>query len=173
MLSLPGPLCAHLPSLPAHNRCSFCTYRKVTRFCSVLGARRKSLPFAQCSQCLQCLCTSWSFIKSFSWSWSVSYCCNSNQRSWSLKYKVQGCQSERWFSPCLLSVLCSEHIAHSQVQSSLCLHRTQQQSVKRDKTIKRSWSMWNVSYWLDEPSVPLSSLLQSHLHEVGREGTGY
>lgn len=58
VLSLLGPLCAHLPSLPAHNRCSFCMHRKVTRFCSVLGARRKSFPLVQCSQCLQCLCTS-------------------------------------------------------------------------------------------------------------------
>lgn len=38
-------------------------------------------------------------------------------------------------SPRLLSVLSTEHAAHSQVQSSLCLDRTAQQSVKRKQNV--------------------------------------
>jgi len=122
--------------------------------------------------------------KNKSLSWSVSGCRNLTQRRWSRcraaaaegRGRLQGCQSERAGSLCLLSVLCAEHGARCQAQSSLGLHRTPQPSVKTERDCERdsAGAGERVSRWLDE-QVSCCTLQTAvpHLHEAGRGAPGY
>lgn len=147
--------------------------RVMTRFCSLRGARRgQRVPLSPSLRAP----TSPKHPSYKSLSWSIGYCHNSHQRPWSHwcrdcwgTREARGHWSERGRSPPLPLVLCPQHAAHSQVQSSLCLHR----ALRENGTLIPAgfrWSTWMGFMLTQWTSVPWRSLW-SHLHEAGREGT--